>query len=535
MKKTITMLIAGFLPFFVQAQSSPVTVQGDMKIAGEMNSVGEMYLRAGSAKSASVENNGTLLIPSGITFNTDAMADGLLMNKGSITPPTNAGLVRVTKKMDTFRWYNISLPFDVLVSSIVDAQGNALTLDTDYYLNYYDAENRAKLGTWDTNGRPISHWKDITDPNTVLKKGVGYQIAYDSDEHPSGLEVAFPAQNVSDLSKLFSTDDSDKVLTLDYYTSTNFDIANTSWGINFVGSLTTTNFLISAANLGGYVGWIQYYDNTQKNYAYIDIDNDNVTLPPYVSFFTQTADLGETITYKQTGLRLTAAEAGIRSSSTKQEGADIFTLSINGSDYSDRVKIYSGSTYSESFSNKEDVIKFLSPAPEVPKVWIKKANESLLVDKAPYQDVKKYALGVQIETPGEYSFSSEDYYEGQYQQVLLTDNATGSVVDLLGGEYLFSVDNSFSSNDRFSLEMILKTTGMDELPADDINVYVNDLVLYVEGCQDGDAIAVYTTTGQLIGNYRASGNSFSQLLPEGVLIVKIAGKEDTQVVKVISE
>lgn len=537
MNRTFTMLITILFPVFLMAQGEfPVTVTGDMKIVGDMKSVGEVYLSSGNTQNAAVENNGSLVLPSGIIFRSNDQTDGLLMNKGTITAPSDPGLVKVSKKFETFKWYYVSFPFDVLISSITDAEGNALTLDTDFYVNFYDIENRALQGTWNANGKPISHWKDITNPATVLKKGTGYQIAYDSDEHPDGLEMVFPAQNAADVAKLFSTSNTDKELSLAYFTGTNTDIAITSWGLNFIGPLATTNFLMSSDNLGGYIGWIQYWDNIQKNYIDVDIEDPGSykTLPPYTSFFTQTAGTGEKITYTQSGLRLETAETGLRSVLT--DNADIFTLSISGNNYSDRVKVYSGNSYDKDLNSKEDVIKFLSPYKEVPKVWIKKGNESLLIDKAPYEDTKKFSLGVSVEIPGDYVFSPENIYEGQYQQIWLTDQVANQRVDLLSQKYRFQVSSAFTSNDRFSLEMILAPTGINGPESDKINIYLSNSVLCVEGCNEGDIISIYNTTGQMIGNHTAGGNSFSQTLnAQGTLIVKVSGSSSSKITKIINK
>ncbi len=540
MNKTITMLIAGLLfPLITWAQDAlRVVVTGNIKITGNMKSTGKVYLETGNATNASVENNGRLSLPSGITFNSNDDADGLLLNRGIIDAPADPVLVRVSKKLETFKFYNVSFPFDVLVSSITDGEGNPLTLDTDYYLNYYDIETRAKLGTWDDNGNPISHWAYITESTYVLKAGVGYQVGYDNEIHPQGLEMVFPALNSSDVAKLFSTSNSDKVQRLEYFTGEKASIAATSWGINNIGILASSNFLMSSENLGGYVGWIQYYDISQLNYVNIDIEDENSfkVLPPYTSFFTQTAEVGEQITYMQDGLLLGTAITGLRSTGDAKK-ADIFSLGISGEKYSDRVKLYSGDNYSKEFNPKEDVIKMFSPASVVPKVWIKKGNESLLIDKTPFEEAKKYNLGVDIETPGVYTFSSENTYNGVYEQVWLTDQTTGKRVNLITDTYRFESDAPIYSNERFSLEMVLKAaTGIDN--AQDVNairVYADNGILYVEGCKTGDVISVYNVTGQIIKSIVANDEKVSEpLYTKGTMLVKVDGATSSKVSKILN-
>ena len=535
MKKTITMLLAGLLPVFAVAQNEmPLTIFGEVHNAGSMKSSSEVYLRSGNSQSAAVENNGILVIPSGIIFESDDSRDGLLLNKGSVVAPGNPSLVQVRKKLGTFKWYFVSFPFDVAVSSITDKQGNPLTLDEDFYLNYYDIEARAQQGLWENHEKPRSHWQDITSPTTVLKKGVGYQLAYDNELHPGGLEIVFPAQNSGDLTKLFSTSNNDKVFDLAYFTGSNPDIANTSWGLNFIGALSTANFRMSSGNLGGYAGWIQYYDAAQENYIDIDINLDTKTLPPYTSFFTQTAKAGEKITYTQQGLRLSEAEAGIRSAA--RDEADIFILSITDGRYTDRIKVYSGSSYDEGFYSKEDVIKFLSPSANVPKVWIKKENESLLIDKAPYREIKRFSLGVNIETAGEYVFSPEKAYEGNYKEIWLTDHLSGERINLLEEDYFLKVTTPFLSSERFSLEMRLNApTGLDDLTLGSIHVYAANQEIHVEGCAQGDVISIYNTAGQQVGSYRAEGDCvFIPCRVKGALIVKVTGSTTFKVSKILN-
>jgi len=535
MKKTITMLLAGLLPVFAVAQNEmPLTIFGKVHNAGSMKSSSEVYLRNGNSQSAAVENNGTLVIPSGIIFDSNDSRDGLLLNKGSVVAPSDPSLVQVRKKLSTFKWYFVSFPFDVLVSSITDNQGNPLTLDKNFYLNYYDIEARAQQGLWDNGGNEISYWKDITNPTTVLRKGVGYQVAYDDELHPSGLEIVFPAQKSGDLTKLFSTSNNDKVFVLDYFTGTNTDIANTSWGLNFIGTLSMANFQMSSGNLGGYAGWIQYYDAAQENYIDIDINLDTKTLPPYTSFFTQASDEEEKVIYTQQGLRLSEAETGIRSAAWDE--ADIFTLAITNGRYTDRIKVYSGSSYDEGFYSKEDVIKFVSPSPNVPKVWIKKENESLLIDKAPYREIKNFSLGVDIETAGEYVFSPEKIYEGKYKEIWLTDHLSGKKINLLEEDYFLQVTSPFLSNERFSLEMRLNApTGLDNIVSGAIHVYAANQIIHIKGCVQGDVISIYNTAGQQVGSYRAEGDSVSiPCSAKGILMVKITGEASFKVSKILN-
>ena len=535
MKKTITMLLAGLLPVFAVAQNEmPLTIFGKVHNTGSMKSSSEVYLRSGDSRSAAVENNGTLVIPSGIIFDSDDSRDGLLLNNGTVVAPSNPSQVQVRKKLSTFKWYFVSFPFDVLVSSITDNQGSPLTLDEDFYLNYYDIETRAQQGVWDNNGNPRSHWQDITSPGTVLKRGIGYQVAYDNELHPEGLEIVFPAQKPDDLTKLFSTSNDDKKFALDYFIGTNMDIANTSWGLNFIGTLSTANFQMSSGNLGGYAGWIQYYDVAQENYIDIDLDLDPKTLPPYTSFFTQASGLEEKITYTQQGLRLSEVETGIRSAAWNE--ADIFTLAITNGRYTDRIKVYSGSSYDEGFYSKEDVVKFLSPSPNVPKVWIKKGNESLLIDKAPYREIKRFSLGVNIETAGEYIFSPEKVYEGNYQEIWLTDHLSGKRINLLEEDYSLQVTSPFLSNERFSLEMRLNApTGLDDIVSGSIHIYAVNQNIHVEGCAQGDVISIYNIAGQQVGSYRAEGDFVSiPCSAKGALIVKVIGATSFKVSKILN-
>ena len=130
MKRLFTLLIAGLGSATMLVAQAPVNVVGEMKIATGANMVSKGEMRVGiSTANGHITNEGSLKLPKGVTFVSDDVTDGTLLNNGTVDfSGASQSDVKVVKNFETARGlYSISFPFDVKISDIIIQEGAGAT------------------------------------------------------------------------------------------------------------------------------------------------------------------------------------------------------------------------------------------------------------------------------------------------------------------------------------------------------------------------------------------------------------------------
>ena len=115
--------------------------------------------------------------------------------------------------------------------------------------------------------------------------------------------------------------------------------------------------------------------------------------------------------------------------------------------------------------------------------------------------------------------------------LVLVDNTLGvEEVMTVGDSYEFN-NTTTTNNSRFVLKFT-HLTGVEVSEANNYQVLVNGNAIYIKGCNGGEAISLYSSTGILL-NQTISKSTITELqtLAQGVLIVKI----DDKVFKVVKK
>ncbi|MDR2692165.1 MAG: hypothetical protein LBB73_07755 [Dysgonamonadaceae bacterium] len=574
MKRLITVLISfiGYSSLF--GQGLPVVVAGKMYVGAKVRSQGAVHVYANSSATTTADEKGvgkinmatgeSVLQADTIIFYSNDKNDGLLLNTDAAVKATDGTTapkaVILRKKFEPAKHTYFSLPFDVMGDSIFKA-GTRIKLrngeDNDWqFLVYeFDYENRANSGF--TSAEQV--WKELGSASAIdrsepdyqkLSKGIGYQF-YLGDE--SFTDVDFYAVS-SDIAKLFSTNDNDKILSYPVYKGdANWNNLDKVSGWAFLGGLNSSTFLFSKSNLGSYDGRAVYYQYGSSSQALnpsqwkeVVLGSDETAqIGPFTPFYVHNSvdelnkggTKSNTLMFKKAGLLLTSAQYR---SSQNESGAVkdrlYFALS-SGKDntFFDRFYLDFAEDYAESFHTKKDAIKMASDYPNMPTVWSLRDGSSLVVNGLSTPNERIVPVGFSVPEAGDYTISLDPLLLTDVRNVVLVDNQTKAKVDLLQSlSYSFQSEKVTSDNERFTLYINSTYTGTPAVKAGDPFAFVKNNILTVSNLSEGDKVQVLDLTGRTVASGKASGKEFSvPLIRKGIYVVSTGGK--ASILKVLNK
>ena len=521
MKRLITLLIAGLSSATMAMAQEPVNVVGNMRIADGATMVSKGEMRIGiSTANGHITNEGTLKLPKGITFVSDDVTDGTLLNNGTVDfTGASQSEVKVIKSFGSSAlFYTVSFPFDVKVSEIV-GDGGLYELEVDYYLGYYDSQSRANDGFIGTQDR---NWKWIVpaDVDYVLEKNKAYMVYTNSP-----MRLVFPAHTSTSLASIYAS--KDKTVPLTYYKPIDSPAPPSQWGWNFIGNLNTTNFLMGSDHLKD--GSDDYYETSiyklglDGQWTFIDPVDNNTTMAPYAGAFTQTP-FETNLTFLSTGRHQSAAYQ-FRSEEAKPFYSNYLKLSLaneNDSQFSDWLQVIVEDRYEKEFEIGKDAVKMFSFSKTIPDFYTMTIDETSLVSHKTDFSENEISLGLNVKEDGNYSIELEKLTGFEDRNILLVDKKENKVVDLSTGFYSFYAQIG-NDKDRFALRFTTDFTSIDT-PASSIVVYTENSDVIIDNISIGDNIEIYNVSGVLLKNGVATSEKVSYTLPEkGVYIVNVNG------------
>lgn len=544
MKKKITMLLmAGLFPVcMLSAQSGlPMKVVGEMRVAegADMLSQGELRVDIASFGSGHITNHGTLNLPNGITFVSDAVTDGTLLNDGDgIVDFTGASQsdVKVVKEFTVGAYSYVSFPFDVKVGEIHNEDaGTTLTFNTNFFIGYYDSQRRADVGliaesdgaNWIWIGNTAAGYDGPADPKDyILKAGVGYLVMPTT---PAGImRLVFPAYaGINDIYS--SVGDHYKKVDLTYYNSTNHTI-DTQFGWNFIGNTQTTNFRLDGTHLDGtgFDGGFYYYEAGSWSFfhPWMASPDDKATMSPYAAKFAHAAE-DIHVGYLSTGRHL-EHQSGIsfRTSSQNNKFANHLKLALNFEDnesLENMLYIVSNDDYSKGFKIVEDAISMTTESDPKSAFYSLLDGERMSLNGLPFS-VTEIPLGASIKTEGNYSIVLDQLVGYDDKHILLYDKASNAIQDMLENDTYTFYSSTGVLDNRFELRISNDFTSIPDTETSNIYVYTEDNNVFIQNISAGDRVYIYDAAGALISNKIASSSEMStSITGKGVFIVKVVG------------
>ena len=266
--------------------------------------------------------------------------------------------------------------------------------------------------------------------------------------------------------------------------------------------------------------------NTFASVNTMDDDAADGALGAGSAVLTQTATLADYETFEIAPRSATLGDDTARSGNLAvsvmrgdSEAADEFVLTA-----------VPGDEASETFSLANDGVKMMSVDTTASQVYMMRDGHRYSMLSA--VDVEgTVPVGLRLTDAGSYAIAiPDDCPAYDYETVILTDNATGRVVDLLDAPYRFNVAAGGDVEGRFTLQF---NTSLSE-GVGTVNVYSDsEGNVIVEGLETGMRIRLYDASGRMTANrIAASPTETFTGCERGVCLVQVIdGDSEPQVFK----
>ena len=584
MKRLFTIILSSAICVSLWAQL-PMTVVGDVYVGdagkgGVLNSVGDIHLRAFESETpyswARVNNSGEMKMPNVIFYTNDAN-DGLLMNTWANGDKVDAKNATVRKTTKNRYWYQMSLPFDVSMSTGVKdaATGRVLTLRTDFMVQFFDPQMLADSGKM-SDGAHNSYWRDLAPTETIIPKGLGFRFVTNLTADTEIDFCAITDNGVSPDNIPYLFEDQEKGVSLvfkrypDIYPhapQTPKFTTPEGEGWNYFGGLNSTNFIVdnTGSNVSVSVG---NYDETPVIYyrtgtgaaddggwQQLVTEDEIATLRPYgviwvqlkepvMSFRTEseiitaqkltfTKGSGGGFSYLKGNSLERAENAPLMRSAQAASSKDLIVLELKSTRAGAKPsKTYYrfGDGYTKSFNAASDY--YTMTAQQSPSLWTvaktdDNIDQNLFVKTLPTGE-NTVSLGINIASAGEYVFSLREIVNKTVKNAILYDRVQNKYTDLLKEDYKFM--RTLDKN-RFTVYFNRSVTSLDPLsPNTEVYAYAENDILTVKNLLPGDKVQIVDLTGRTIASGVASADAFSVTLNQkGVYIVNVRGEKTFKV------
>lgn len=488
---------------------------------------------------------GKLKVPASAT---DLKVNKLVMrSKGDEVPVaeingtlTIADKLYHAKRIDAARFYFFTLPYDCNVADITYYNGEVLSGNGDGYLiKYYDGAGRAI-------GQNAGHWEVYT--GSLLEAGKGYIVAISASlngsfESNPKKELLFPMTNAL-------SETTTKTVSVGTYGIGDASIGDNHKGWNLIGCPFMSNYY-PIDESGLMVG--TYEDGTWDEGGKIFTYNPSVTVPyvtmpntdgktytqklassqdlqPFRSFFVQVGKVGDIISD-------VAFSSANRKAPRKAPAADAAVwveLTLSNASGSDATTVIVDDDKTTDYEIGADLEKMLGYA-ALPQFYSLKSSTRLAFNALPSASASgAVPLGFYAPASDTYTIAMNTTQAQNLEGVYLTDNVTGTVTNLLLGDYSFTSGRTLNDA-RFSLAVVRSVTAVDNVLLEAVTPVVHRRTLRIDNAPVGSLVRVYDTLGREVVSEQIDAETVVyQLQMPGVYHVQIITKDSKSVYKVVS-
>ena len=446
------------------------------------------------------------------------------------------------KRIDAARFYFFTLPYDCNVADITYYNGEVLSGNGDGYLiKYYDGAGRAI-------GQNAGHWEVYT--GNLLEAGKGYIVAISASlngsfESNPKKELLFPMTNA--LSEMTT-----KTVSVGTYGVGDASIGDNHKGWNLIGCPFMSNYS-PIDESGLMVG--TYEDGTWDEGGKIFTYNPSVTVPyvtmpntdgktytqklassqdlqPFRSFFVQVGKVGVDIS----DVAFSSANR-VSKAPRKAPAADAAVwveLTLSNASGSDATTVIVDDDKTTDYEIGADLEKMLGYA-ALPQFYSLKSSTRLAFNALPSASASgAVPLGFYAPASDTYTIAMNTTQAQNLEGVYLTDNVTGTVTNLLLGDYSFTSGRTLNDA-RFSLAVVRSVTAVDNVLLEAVTPVVHRRTLRIDNAPVGSLVRVYDTLGREVVSEQIDAETVVyQLQMPGVYHVQIITKDSKSVYKVVS-
>ncbi len=415
-------------------------------------------------------NNGTL------TISSDATGTGSIITKGNIT---GSGNNNVNLYLTSERWWYVSSP-------VVGATSNDFDQDASNVLYWWNETNTGTHG-----------WNQITSLTTLENmRGYAYYKAT-AGATTKQLSGNLHSGDYGATDNLTATDgvpdnEGYNLIGNPYPSPINLDTLPTLTGI------TLTNIIPT----------VWYRDNgvfATYNWTSGEGQNGGQPIVPGMQGFWVKVDNN----FATGGIQITNDARthenphGLYKKSQIEE--NIFRLTVNNNDFKDEAVI---GFYANAGNGVEDFDseKRFAQSNNCPEIYTIVDNQDLAINgyNSNVDDNTVVPLGIQSITGGQFKFAATDNDFNIYDEVVLEDQFTGKMVNILEDDYAFSV-NEGVTNDRFLLHFGGAPTGVDDGANGNVQIYAYNKHVYILSGQAGQ-VSIYNILGEPVITENITGN-----------------------------
>ena len=414
---------------------------------------------------------------------------------------TVSGAVKYLKTLDDSKWYFMSFPCKVRLSDIKKSDGSSLgTLGTDWFVKWYDGSARI------VNLATQTSWKTITDANTQLNAYQGYIFGF--KDGTGTIEISIPLDNALVVSE---TEQSIPVVAH----GSGMSIASNHKGWNLIGqpylsklkgSSVGFNFLTFSDGISTY--------SQQMNSSVSSID-------PFAAFFVQ-ASTTESVAFTLSGRQLSKTMI-------EQNNSDVLTLNFSNATMTDNTTLILDDSQSPAYQIGQDLEKWIGTGTDKPQVYTMLNGINFVYNALPMSYIQNLPIGFYTKTAGSCTISVDASQAKGLNQLLLTDNATSTVTDLLLSSYTFTA-TAGTNTSRFVLNAPKLTTDNQALNADGNAPWISTQngKIVINNLNERTIVRVFDAIGRQFYHNITSNNQLEIILAaDGIYSIQIQSGNNT--------
>ena len=418
---------------------------------------------------------------------------------------TNA---RLFKTIDDTKWYFMSFPCDVAVSSITKSNGDPLANPgTDWFIKYYDGNKRANDGV--SNG---SNWVSVTSGTLTAKKGYIFGLKSGTPE----TELLIPLNT-----EILGTESESSIPVMSYNSGLAAEVHK---GWNLIGQPYLSRF---AAQTGSDAPFMVVPNIDGKTYS---VKSKAIgTLPeinPMSAYFVQSATDGN-INFGLNGRQ------SVRSL-VEKNFTDYLQLKFSNNSGVDDTYLILDDNQSTAYQIGQDMEKWLGTGSDKPQIYSTLGDVKFAFNALPVKSVNNLTIGTYTKTSGSAIISADASQTSGISNILLKDNDNGIVTDLLASDYHFIAGEGINEN-RFSLTIQkISTDTKKDAELNSTIVSLKNGRIVINNAAELKSVQVYDAVGHLLININPAQNTVElPVLVKGIYNIKIQTNNKTRTIKMM--
>jgi len=502
------------------ASNSLIIINADADIASVASPTTDLTVKGGITLSGGGSTINSLTIESGGSLNlTSAVTVGDVTFKVDETSSFTAhicscnstvnGTVKLWKSMNDSKWYFMSFPSAVKISEITKSDGSSLgILGVNWYIKWYDGDQRANHGTTLVNWKSITNADLISNPNLSLTAYKGYIIGIQNSIDP--LIMSFT------LEKSVFQNEIEKSISVSSYSTGAAGGNNLGW--NLVGQPYLSKFTSQG---GTNVPYILVPDGAGTYDTHSSEKGDLPIINPFTSYFVQ-ANTG----LEGTGITFGLAARHVVSTTVATKVSDVVELNVTTATGTDNTNLILDDAQSTAYQIGQDMEKWIGTGTDKPQVYSLLSGINYAFNALPMSSVVNLPVGVYTKTAGSTTISIDASLAPTLSKLLLTDTKAVpvTVTDLLTSNYSYTA-TAGTDNTRFKLTAQRVPTGIETINEGDLESATIKMVngrMLLDNLSAKTSVRVYDAIGRLVTNKTTNNNSLEiPLNTEGIYTIQL--------------